>query len=79
MLAKTSNIVGCYRLRPFAHPVACFCVLLGVVAQILRPVNLLESYVQTDATTFNIARDQQCQELLRPPFHLALAAKMRSW
>ena len=41
-------------LRPFAHPVACFCVLLGVVGQSLRPVKLLESYVQTDATTFNI-------------------------
>ena len=23
------NIVGCYTLRPFAHPVACCCVLLG--------------------------------------------------
>ena len=22
------NIVGCYMLRPFAHPVACCCVLL---------------------------------------------------
>ena len=25
-------------LRPFAHPVACFCMLLGVVAQSLKPV-----------------------------------------
>ena len=24
----TPNIVGCYMLRPFAHPVACCCVLL---------------------------------------------------
>ena len=32
---KTPNIVGygCYTLRPFAHPVACCGVLLGVVAQ----------------------------------------------
>ena len=27
------NIVGCYMLLPFAHTVACCCVLLGVVAQ----------------------------------------------
>ena len=39
--AKTPNIVGCYMLRPFAHPVACFCVLLGVVAESLKPVKLL--------------------------------------
>ena len=26
------NIVGCYMLRPLAHPVACCCVLLGVVS-----------------------------------------------
>ena len=25
-------------LRPSAHPVACFCMLLGVVAQSLKPV-----------------------------------------
>ena len=35
------NIVGCYMLRPFAHPVACCWVLLGVVAQSLKPVKLL--------------------------------------
>ena len=27
----TSNIVGCYMLRPFAHPVACCCELLRKV------------------------------------------------
>ena len=27
----------CYILRPFAHPVACCCVLLGVVAQSVKP------------------------------------------
>ena len=32
-----ANIVGCYILRPFAHPVACCCVLLGVVAESLKP------------------------------------------
>ena len=30
-------------LRPFAHPVACCCVLLGVVVQSLKPVKLLAS------------------------------------
>ena len=36
--ATTPNIVGCYILRPFAQPVACCCVLLGVVAQSLEPI-----------------------------------------
>ena len=52
----TSNIVGCYMLRPFAHPVACCCVLLGVVAQSLKPVKLLGLGLV----------GQQCWELLRP-------------
>ena len=33
-------------MRPFAHPVVCCYVLLGVIAQSLKA-----SYVQTDATT----------------------------
>ena len=37
----TPNAVGCYMLRPFAHPVACCCVLLGVVAQSLKQVKRL--------------------------------------
>ena len=48
------NIVGkqlptllCYMLRPFAHPVACCCVLLGVVAQSLNSVKLLAKCKQT--------------------------------
>ena len=32
--------IGCYFLGPFAHPFACCCVLLGVVAQILKLVKL---------------------------------------
>ena len=28
---KLYNIVGCYVLRPFVHPVACCCVWLGVL------------------------------------------------
>ena len=36
--ANGRNIVGCYTLRPFAHPSARCCVLLGVIAQSLKPV-----------------------------------------
>ena len=39
-LATTPNIVGCYILRLFGHPVASYCVLLGVAAQGLKPVRL---------------------------------------
>ena len=39
--ANGHNIVGCYMLPPFAHPVTCCCVLLGVVPQSLKPVKLL--------------------------------------
>ena len=46
------NIDGCYILRPFAHPVARYCVLLGVVALSLKPVKRLHG--------------QQCRELLGP-------------
>ena len=34
-------------LRPFAHPVACCCVLLGLVAQSLKPVKLLRQQLPT--------------------------------
>ena len=46
----TPNIVGRYILRPFVHPVACCCVLLGVVK---FEADQTFSYVQTDATTPN--------------------------
>ena len=41
------NIVGCYMLYPSAHPVACCCVLLGVVMQSLKPVKLLSLQLPT--------------------------------
>ena len=48
----TPNIVGCYMLRPFAHPVACFWVLLRVVGSCrIR----LHTTANKDATTPNIA------------------------
>ena len=37
----TPNIVGCYMLRPFAHPYACCWMLLRVAPQSLKPVILL--------------------------------------
>ena len=55
------NIVGCYMLRPFAHkahPVARCCTLLRrVVGSCCAKFETRKtfSYVQTDATTFNIA------------------------
>ena len=39
-LANGRNIVGCYMLLPFAHPVAFCWMLLRVVAQSLKPVKL---------------------------------------
>ena len=41
------NIVGCYMLRPFAHPVACCWMLLCVVAQSLKPVKLFSQQLPT--------------------------------
>ena len=58
------NIVGCYMLCPFAHPVACCCVLLGVVAQSLIPVKRLAKCNRTQQ--FPTMLGYQCWELLRP-------------
>ena len=41
LLANKSHVVGCYMLRPFAHPVAFCWFLLRVVGQSLKPVKLL--------------------------------------
>ena len=51
-------------LRRFAHPVACYCVLLGVVGQSLRPVERLAACKWTQQLTRML--DQQRWELLRP-------------
>ena len=59
----TPNIVGCYMLCPFAHPVAYFCVLLG---RCFGKFENCETFspLQTEATL--LAKDsQQCWELLR--------------
>ena len=48
----TPNIVVCYMLRSFAHPgsVACCCLLLGILAQSLKPVKLLSQWLPTFQT-----------------------------
>ena len=51
-------------LRLFAHPVACYSVLLGVVAQSLKLVKLLSSCKRTQQLPTMLA--QRCWELLRP-------------
>ena len=61
----TPNIVGCYMLRCFAHPVACCWMLLRVVAQSLKPVKLFSQQLPT----FLLFRDrrslaQQCWSLM---------------
>ena len=48
----------------FAHPVACCCVLLGVVAQKLKPVKLLAMCKRMQQPTRLLG--QQSLELLRP-------------
>ena len=53
--ANGRNIVGCYMLRPFAHPVACCWMLLRVVAQSLKPVNLFTQQLPT----FLLFRDRR--------------------
>ena len=64
--ANGRNIVGCCMSRPFAHPVACCCMLLRVVAQSLKPVKLFCQQLPT----FLLFRDrrslaQQCWIRLR--------------
>ena len=51
----TPDIVGCYMLRAFAHPIACFCVLLRVVAQSLKLVKLFSQQLPT----FLLFRDRR--------------------
>ena len=59
--ANGRNIVGCYMLRPFAHPLACCWMRLRVVAESLKPVKLFTQRLPT----FLLFRDrrsvaQQC-------------------
>ena len=46
---STPSIVGCYMLRPHAHPVACCCMqvptLLGVVASVCTSLQQLPTFL----------------------------------
>ena len=78
--ANGRNIVGCYMLRPFAHPVAYCWMLLRVVAESLKPVKLFSQQLPT----FLLFRDrrsvaQQCwirlhssSNILGPPRSLTM-------
>ena len=54
-------------LGPFAHTVACCCVLLGVAAQNLKPVKILATCKRMQQLTTLLR--QQCWELLLPFAH----------
>ena len=61
-------------LRPFAHPVACCCVFLGIVVQSLKPVKHLNQQLPT----FLLFRDrrsvvQQCWIRLHSSFKIVWA------
>ena len=78
----TPNIVGCYMLRPFAHPVVCSRMLLRVDAQSFKPVKSFSQYLppllfldhRSVAQQFWIlptlhCRSKHCWELLHPFAH----------
>ena len=62
--ANNSQYCLMFTLPLFAHPVACGCVLLGVVAQSLKQVKLLAAFKQTQQIPTLLG--QQCWELLCP-------------
>ena len=64
----TPNIVGCYMLRPFAHPVACCWILLRVVAQSLKPVKLFTPFKRTQHCWLTTPKIVGCY-MLRPCAH----------
>ena len=54
-------------LCPFTHPVLHCCLLLGVVAQSLKPVERLVRCKRTQQLlTLFVGPGQQCWEFLRP-------------
>ena len=62
--ANNSQYCLMFTLPLFAHPVACGCVLLGVVEQSLKQVKLLAAFKQTQQIPTLLG--QQCWELLSP-------------
>ena len=62
--ANNSQYCLMFTLPLFAHPVACVCVLLGVVVQSLKQVKLIAAFKQTPQLPTLLG--QQCWELLCP-------------
>ena len=56
------NIVECYMLRPFGHPVACCCLLLGCCAKFETRQNCKATYKITNGRN----KSQHCWASLRP-------------
>ena len=61
-------------LVPFAHPVSCHCLLLGVVAQSLKPAKLLGMCKRTQElpTMLGVVSQKCCVR-----FHAAVVVKLR--
>ena len=57
-------------LRPFAHPFACCCVLLGVVAESLKPFKLSATYNRTQqlATLLHSKSERSVLAIKMGPF-----------
>ena len=58
--ANGRNIVGCYMLRPFAHPVPCCWMLLRVVARSLKPVKLFSKQLPIFLVPWSPKRNTTC-------------------
>ena len=57
---KRRNNVGCYMLRPFAHPVACCCVLLRFVGNCCAKFETAKTRQQFRGLLLPFARSLKC-------------------
>ena len=81
-LPTSLDVFGCYMLRPFAHPIACCWVLLGVIAQSLKPVKLSATCKRTQQLPALLG--QQYWKLLKEASHRSYSrnfssCEMRAW
>ena len=69
-LSTLLNVTDRYMLRPSAHPFACCCVLLGVVAQSLKPFKLSATYKRTQqlATLLHSKSERSVLAIKMGPF-----------
>ena len=68
--SKRGNNVGCYMLRPFAHPVACCCVLLCFVGNCCAKFETAQTRQQCPGLLLPFARSlkrvtRKCLEVSR--------------